>query len=393
MKQTLQIRKLTITVLLLALLATMLLSVATTAFAQPLDKDDFDIVFLETSKELYDTQNEELYLTANKELLLDIQLQPLGFVYDFTINGEDGYAIIILDDGITVSEFALGAQSPYNGITDDKVYVYYLTYLRASNGELLTLNGQKLTAADINALTAKAYKSTGSITYSEERVTYTSKNVNKKNLAFRHPYVTEVGGLSNACAPIAGANLIQYWDRFCVNLIPDYTPYTILNNQYIYKGPEIIIQDLTKQLYNDMRTNVTAAGTTETQFKNGFETFCKRQGYVSVTYNTCMSNKKFSYSLAKQKIDAGQPLAIFVDTFTVAKISETETDYIDYMIGNGCHVMAGFGYREVNYILSDGTQRNDYYLAVASGYSMYNRSYFNVNLNTLIDDVFGVVIA
>lgn len=389
-----QIRKLTITVLLLAFFATMLLSVATTAFAQSLDKDDFDVVFLETSKELYDTQDEELYLTANKELLLDIQLQPLGFVYDFTINGENGYAIIILDDdGITVSEFSLGAQSPYNGITGDKVYVCYLTYLHANNGELLTLDGQKPTDADINVLKAKAYKATGSITYSEERVTYTSKNVNKKNLAFRHPYITEVGGLSNACAPIAGANLIQYWDRFCENLIPDYTAYTVLNNQYIYKGPETILQDLTRQLYNDMSTNVTAAGTTEPQFKNGLETFCKRVGYGTVTFNTCMSNKKFSYSLAKQRIEAGQPLAIFVDTFTVANISEGETDFFAYLNGNGCHVMAGFGYREVSYILSDGTQRNDYYLAVASGYSMYDRSYFNVNLNTLIDDVFGVVIS
>ena len=106
-----------------------------------------------------------------------------------------------------------------------------------------------------------------------------------------------------------------------------------------------------------------------------------------------MNGKQVNYNLAKPRIEAGQPLAIFVDTFTVAKISETETDYIDYMIGNGCHVMAGFGYREVTYVLNDGSTRTDYYIAVASGFLMYDRSYFNVNLSTQIDDVFGVVIS
>lgn len=394
MKQTMQMKRLLVVVILLATITAILFSVTAIAFAQPLDNDDFDTVFIETAKELNDIDTKEITLTANKEVLLDIQLKPLGYVYDFTVNDENGFAILILLDGdITVTEFALGNKSPYNEINGSKVYVGYLTYLYELDGDFYAVGGgNKLSDELIEKLSEKAYKAAGDITYSKEEIIYTSKNVNKKNLAFRHPYITEVGGLSNACAPIAGANLIQYWDRFCENLIPNYTPYTILSNQYIYKGDSVNLHPVVETLYVDMATGVNNAGTTETQFKNGLKIFCNRQGY-SISYNSCMSNRKFNYNLAKQRLEAGQPLAIFVDTFTVADISESETDFIAYLNGNGCHVMAGFGYKEISYTLNNGSTRNDYYIAVASGYSMYSRTFYNINLNTVIDDVFGVVIS
>lgn len=394
-KQIMQQKRLVLTLIILAALLTSLLPLTLTAFAQPLDNDDFDIVFFETTKELYDTQADELYLTANKEALLDMRLQPLGFAYDFTANGEQGYTIIIrLDGEITVAEFALGANSPFEGVNGNRVYAYYKTYLYENNGDYFACeNGAKLAPEAVNALTDKGYKASGAITYSEEYVTYSEKSKYNKDLALRHPYISEVGGLSNACAPIAGANLIQYWDKFCENLIPDFTSYTILYNQCVYKGPETELQNLTRQLYKDMKTNVTGAGTTEDQFKNGLKTYCRRQGYNNVAFYNCMISGKLSFSFAKLRIDNGQPLALFVDTFTVANIWEGETDYIDYLVGNGCHVMAGFGYKEINYTLSDGTARTDNYIAVASGLSLYTQSYFNVYLNTIVDDAFGVVIS
>lgn len=395
MEQTKQKKKLVVIAILVALL--LVSSVTSVAFAQPVGNDDFDIVFWETTKELYVAQTDEIRLTANKEVLLDMNLAPLGYVYDFSANGEKGFAIIIsIDNIITVTEFAMG-QNPYADVTDNRVYASYLVYLRENNGDYYIVgSNNKLSEAAVAALSQNAYKGTGAITYSQEYVYFTSKDVNRKNLALRHPYVSEVGGLSNACAPIAGANLIQYWDRFHENLIPNFTSYSIVYNQCVYKGPDSTVQNMTRQVYADMQTNVTAAGTTETQFKNGLQTYCARQGYGTVTYNTCMSGRTFNYDLAKQRIDAGQPLAIFVDTFTVAEVGEStngQYDFIDRMIGDGCHVMAGFGYKEVSYVLTDGTHRTDHYLAVAAGFSKYDTSYFNVYLNTQIDDVFGVVIS
>ncbi len=396
MQQTTQIKKLLVIALLSAILLAALLSATSMAFAQPLDNDDFDVVFLETAKELYDTPSEELMLTANKELLLDIRLNPLGYVYDFVINGENGYAtVILIDDVITVTEFALETRSPYENAKGNKVYVNYLYHLYETDGEFFTVTDNvKLTQQTVDALAEKAYKGSAITSSRTETITYKSKTPGAaKNLVFRHPAITTASNLTNACAPIAGANLIQYWDRLNENLIPNYTSYTKLGTNIVYKTENDTVQQVAVQLYRDMKTNSIGEGTTEDQFKSGFKTYCSRQGYNTVNYNSCMSNNKFSYNLAKQRLDAGQPLALFVDTFTIAKITEGNTDSIEYLVSNACHVMAGFGYKEISYVLTNGTTRNDYYIAVAGGFQEYGISFYNVNLDTQIDDVFGVVIS
>lgn len=178
-------------------------------YAQPLNYDDFDIVFIETVKEPNDSLTDEIIITANKEVLPDMSLQPLGFVYDFTVNDDDGFAIIILSDNeITITEFALGSSSPYAEVTDNRIYASYLTYLYEKNGDYYTVTDNvKLPESAVTSLSEKAYITTGTITYSDERVTCGSKNANKMELALRHTAITEVGGLSGACACLAGANL------------------------------------------------------------------------------------------------------------------------------------------------------------------------------------------
>ena len=388
-KQKTKLIALTILVVIFAMIAIAM----PTANAQSLNYDDFDTVFLETAKELCSANTTEIQLTAQKEPLFDISLNMLGYVYDFTYNEQFGYAIVIwLNDQPQVTEFVIDSPSPYEEVTGNKIYVKFLTHLYENEGDFFLIDQNiKLTEEDIQLLSTIGYRGMGDITYSEERITYTSKSENKERLAFSHPAVTEVGGLSNACAPIAGANLIQYWDRFNENLIPNFTSYTLTLGQIMYKPMTTNIENIVRDLYTDMGTNSNGSGTTLTQFKNGLSTYCNEHGY-SISYNTCMSNEQFSYSLAKQCIEAGQPLALFVDTFTIADITSSETDLISYLHGNGSHIMAGFGYNEITYTFSNGSTRTDYYIAVASGYTTYSRAFYNINMNTIIDNVFGVVI-
>ena len=119
--------------------------------------------------------------------------------------------------------------------------------------------------------------------------------------------------------------------------------------------------------------------------------YFNRQGYYSMSFNSCMYNGTFSFSMAKQLIDAGQPLALFLDVYSIASITEQDNnDYISYYIGDGCHVMAGFGYKEITYRLTNGTMRTDEYVAVASGIGVRKRGYFNINYSTQIDEAYGI---
>ena len=68
-------------------------------------------------------------------------------------------------------------------------------------------------------------------------------------------------------------------------------------------------------------------------------------------------------------------------------------DEINYSFLNGSHVMAGFGYKEIEYVLNNGTTQVNYFIAVASGLSSRSRGYYNINYSTVIDDAYGINIA
>jgi hypothetical protein len=370
------------------------------ASAMELTGDECDTVFIENINELAaENYSGDLTISATKELLYDIDSAPLGFVYDFTVNGESGYAIVINTAGVfDAAEFFFDAQNPYADVTEgERIYVGNMIYLRRCDNEYYFV-GSDVPLSDelLDTLKEKAYRmgEGGVITTSSEYIYYTYRSENKYEMAKRYPGLTEVGGLSNACAPIAGGNIVQYWDRYDTNLISDYTPGVYFGSYYLYKEVSQTLNSVITQLYNDMGTNSGDAGTSITQFRNGLTTYCNRQGYYTVSFNSCMNNGSFDYNAAKTLMSQGQPLALFLDVYTVIDITANDGyDYLLYDIGDGCHVMAGFGYKEITYTLSGGSSRTDYYIAVASGLSMRKRGYFNINYSTQIDQVYGISIA
>lgn len=93
------------------------------------------------------------------------------------------------------------------------------------------------------------------------------------------------------------------------------------------------------------------------------------------------------------EVDAGEPLVLFVEDLSVAKIFALDgNDLIDYALHYGSHVIAGFGYKAIEYTLNDGTTLTNYYIAVASGIITKSRGYYNIAYNTVIDDAYGISI-
>lgn len=106
-----------------------------------------------------------------------------------------------------------------------------------------------------------------------------------------------------------------------------------------------------------------------------------------------MTNKAFDYKKAKSFVDNEFPIVLFLNTFNIVTIkSNGEMDLVEYQIGNGTHVMAGFGYKVVNYTLSNGNKRVDEYIIVASGYRRAKSGYLNINYKSNIEDSFCVTI-
>lgn len=350
----------------------------------------------EISTEYYST---DISFVATKEPLYDVSLVQFGLVYDFVINGEPGYAILVNTNGVyEMAELFFSAKNPYSNVgkNEYRVYARNMVYLRCYNGDFFVAEtNEPVSEYELNIIRNYAFYASSEITItaSSESISFISKQENKKDLATRYPALFEVANYPNACGPIAGAGIIQYWDRFSTNLIPDFTPFAKIGNSYLYKEANDTLNSVVVQLYQDMGTNTIKPGTSITQFVNGLSAYCARQGY-GVVYNSCMTNGTFDFSKSKNFIDAGQPLVLFLDTFNITSISSGDNeDNISYINGIGCHAMAGYGYKEIDYVLTGNVTRSDRYIAVGSGMSVRKRGYFNINYHTQIDDAFSISIS
>lgn len=367
-----------------------------TAYAKPLDGDEYDGTFVAAVKQLAATDG-EFDVVADKTVLYDLDINPMGYIYDFAVSGTSGYAVVVNCHGAPeVAELVPEGTFPFAHDDDAKfVYVACATFLRCiGSSYYLPGSDVALTEDEVQSFRSMgSYFGGSTFTVVNETISYKDRKDTLDKLVATIPSAIQPDGLSNSCAAVAGVNIVQYWDRFCENLIPNFTSYRKVGTRIMYKSNVAELETLRDRLYIDMQTDVVTPGTTVNQFKNGLTAYCARQGY-SVTYSSCMSSGKLNYATAKQKIGAGQPLAVFCKKFNLDKItSNTGNDEIEHNLNVDAHIMVAFGYTEYVYTLQNGSTRTDSYLYVASGCEEAKMAYYNINYNTTVSDCFGVAVA
>lgn len=384
-----------ITLMTILFVATMLiLFIPSNTFAEAFCYDEADLVFMETVQDVLAENYEEscLDIVSNKDLVYDINLKELGLIYRFTIEGQDGYVIIINRFGyFEAVEIFFDAISPYNLDDAYRIFVCPLTYITYSNGDYMYCESREIIDEEsLEDLRQKAYGANDfTFTYSTDSISFVARNESGYELAKRLPSNTEVPNLKNDCVPVAGANIIQFWDRYATDLIPNFTPGAGTNSSYLYKESNLKMEEVITTLYNDMKTSST--GTTIDKFKNGMTAYTKRHGY-NITFTSVMDGSRFNYDIAKQIFLLDHPMVLFVDCCAAVNIdSFPNVDNLDIMHINGAHAMAAFGYKEIQYNLTNGS-RTDYYLRVATGITQRPKGYLSVNNVDSIDDAYGVVI-
>jgi len=363
------------------------------AKAMNLSNDEFDYIFIETVNEyINENCNNTVELVANKEIIYDIDMKDLGYIYDFALNTEKGYATVVNTQGYPeVAEIYFDLSTPLNGFEYNKIYIANTLYVYKNGTEYYFPTGEEISEEGIHQLREIAYYSANTgFTSSSETIYYTAKvETDVLQMAKRHPAINVIN-YSNACVPIAGANIIQYWDRFMPNLIENYTPGVAVGNYYLYNKPNNVVNNMAVQLYNLMGTNTTKEGTTINQFKSGMSMYCSSKGY-GISYASCMISGRFDYLKAKEQMNNRYPLILFTEPFAIATIDSNENnDQIKYKKYVGAHSMAGFGFKDISYTLTNGQTRTDNYIEVASGMIECGDGYYNINYDTIIDDAYGI---
>lgn len=358
-------------------------------------EEECDLVFRKALEEILVEESVTAQtIEITKEPLYDLSLDQLGFIYIMRYDATEGFALVINTDGnFGVSEFYMEATNPYRGYGGQYVYVKLLLYLVWQNDCFIeTESGAVLNDETIAALSEKAFSSNGVVTQGSERIDFISRTPNAFELTKRHPAYYPVG-ISNACVPAAGANVIGYWTRYYPELIPGFTPGSVQFGQYLYLETSSAVYPLMETLYYAMETNITGDGTTIAEFRTGMNSYVNGKS-KNIYYSSTMTGGNFNYSLTKQKLESGLPLVLFVDRFKVDTfIVGTNQVAVNYSVSDACHAMAGFGYNEITYTLTNGTVRTDTYIQVATGLGSSKKGYYNIYYNTQIDECYAITIS
>lgn len=390
-------KKKIVSIFLMLALAVSILG-GTVAFAQ-VSMEECDRCFQTTINSLLESEDVgSNKVSAVRKPVYDITLQQLGYVYEFEIFAGSGYAIIICDDGNYVAqEMVTSSESPYISVGEDElcIYVNSMTYLKYADGvfyDIETLTEVSEEAIVYLSENAIKYKESDGLDYTTASVTvnYQTRSVDSKFLSKLIPHYLSPGGLAGGCAAVAGTNLIGFYDRYYEDLIPNHTAGYVSYGYYLYYVADSYVFDSMRELYADM--NGSAVGINEANFKNGMQKYCARKN-LSCDFTQLVSSGSLNFNAVKQSISDNKPIALLLSTYNLTIISNYEGyDRYSYELYSGNHVMAGFGYVEFSYTLSDGSSRIERFVKVASGNDRHSESYFNVNYSTNIDSAYSVYI-
>lgn len=321
--------------------------------------------------------------------LYDENLQINGRDYTFTVGNKSGYALLTeVTEGensyYEVEEMFCGRTSPFADSEGLPVYITHRLYLDYVNGEFVDLSSNSAvsseTVAEI-ALQGFGYEGGNYLFdhYSED-IYYSDKSTLDYSIEFDLPNM--FGSYNQtSCANTAGAVVITYYDRFCTNLIPDFTPYYSIGGVIIYKTGSAEIGELLLDLYDYMGTDVGHVGTTFTGFDTGMRDYVQDHGY---TYNSTslMSGGSLNFNSYKAAVEANKPVAMFMSGFSmVNSVTESEgEDILTYAYSDTGHVLVGCGYKVITYYDSNGNVVNTRtFLKVASGLASFGVGYLNSN--------------
>lgn len=355
-------------------------------------EDTLDALFKTTLEGILEQENvEETVVSAKKDMLYDIDLNDLGIQYSFQYGEEKGFAILIDNGSPKVAEVYMDAISPYPENGSSKIYVTQGVYWYSNDkGTYDCVSGLSVSEEAKESIAETAYMGTLDIQYSSERVDYLHRSERPYHILSSIPLYSY--GLSNGCVPIAGSNLIAYYDKTYPNLIPDYDAGTLVFGRYRFKTQNETTMALSETLHAEMGTNTDRAGTTVAQFKSGMKSYINKHGY-SVSFQSLMSWGKFKFDSAKSVVQEEKAIALFVQNYKATTFSGDENyEILSYEATNGNHAVAGFGCLEVEYTLIDNTIRTDKYVHCSLGVGLYLNGYVNIDM-VKIDDALAITIS
>ena len=253
--------------------------------------------------------------------------------------------------------------------------------------------GVKTAAADEDDGTRYYYPEVATCAVTSETFSCTSMVETETVTQYRMPLYDATGDLTNCCGAVGGAIIVGFYDRYYPDLIPNWTPY-FSNNMYKY-ADTTYVPAVIEELYVLMRTNVDDVGVSQTDCRNGLQTYFTNKGRT-LTYSSVEVASSFYYPAYKQAINANKPVLMFCKDVTVSLLvysnSQSAAVFSHQSISGG-HIVVGYGYSTVNYYDGDEIIRTDNYLLVSTGRDGILDAYINISSTDWLVDGYAVTVS
>lgn len=197
--------------------------------------------------------------------------------------------------------------------------------------------------------------------------------------------------MSNTCGPLAGMNIVTFFDRWCTELVPNYDPGVMFSSGYQYWSDRYLSQtkNAIRTLYDLMNTG-ELGGTTSVSFKNGLKTYIENAGYNVSTSSFYSNPTTVSLSKLKTAINQNKVGLIMCERFDyVSHIIISNSDSLARIVKvhyDAAHIMMVTGYETVAFYKDGVTVATETFLRVSSsfntgetGYVQLNDSYLNID--------------
>ena len=298
-----------------------------------------------------------------------------------------------------IEELFFNRTSPFMNCEGLPIYIAHSTYLEYKDQTFYNLvNGAEVSEEQLADYVYNGFNyfggSTATFTNTTFTIEYARKTTTEYSIQYDLPNI-DASFINGCCGHTAGAIILIYWDRFCVNIIPNYEPMSIVGPFINYRVASEEVDALGQDLIDLMLIGEPHAGVTFSEFQLGMKTLVERQGYTYTTTNL-FSNGSFNFNNYKNAVENNIPVALFLTDFNMLN-GITEGDGID-TIGNGycpvSHVTACCGYKiDTYYYANDNVIQTRKYIKVASGLIDYGIGYLNINGVTSISKAISIQVS
>lgn len=344
-------------------------------------------------------------ITFSHTPLYNSDLEENGREYIFTVNGEDGYALMVEFKAenqtfYEIEELFFAKTSPFANCDGLPIYITHNTYLEYKNQAIFNLvSGEVVSEEQLAQYNYNGFNyfggGTATFTDSSEFIYYSTKTTTEYSIRYDLPNInTSVSG--GSCAHTAGAIILTYYDRFCVNIMPNFDPYIMFGTAFIYRATASEVHNMTLELVDLMLIGEPHAGTTFSEFQLGMQTYVEDAGYTYSTTNL-MSNGTFNFNAYKSSVENNKPCALFLTNYAMLNGIDDDAQGVDEIKSGYCpvsHVIACCGYKiDTYYDANNNVIATRNYIKVASGLVAYNIGYLNINGATTISKAISIYVS